>query len=118
MGLDYIRRLSGKPFLKRWAKGLDRLRLPTFLNVELGREEITITARLVDGIKIETDKTFLVNQKEGGQMAIFDGHKEIARVDGPSKALTEVMSENCGLVPVTLERVSGLGETAEFKIIR
>ena len=33
MGLDCIRSAVGKPYMKRWPKGLDRLKTPSLLDV-------------------------------------------------------------------------------------
>ena len=38
MGLEYIRSASGRPYTKRWAKGLNRLKTPTLLDVTLTEE--------------------------------------------------------------------------------
>jgi len=49
MGLDYIRSAAGKPYIKRWAKGLNRLKTPTLLDTNLSPESRIVTAMLVPG---------------------------------------------------------------------
>ena len=49
MGLEYIRSAAGKPYVKRWAKGLNRLKTPSLLDVKLGEECRTVTATLAPG---------------------------------------------------------------------
>jgi hypothetical protein len=33
MGIEFIRNASGKPYSKRWARGIDRIKAPTLMDV-------------------------------------------------------------------------------------
>jgi hypothetical protein len=35
MGIEFIRNASGKPYTKRWARGIDRIKAPTLMDVSI-----------------------------------------------------------------------------------
>ena len=46
MGIEFIRNASGKPYTKRWARGIDRIKAPTLMDVSISEESRTLTAKL------------------------------------------------------------------------
>jgi len=42
MGIEFIRNASGKPYTKRWARGIDRIKAPTLMDVSISEETRTI----------------------------------------------------------------------------
>jgi hypothetical protein len=116
MGLDYIRSAAGKPYVKRWAKGLDRLKTPSLLDVQIGEASQTITATLVPGCATKTGDTFMIQFRGDSDLVVFDGHREIARIDNPPAGLTETIELCHGAMPVTVERIGSFGDTAELKV--
>jgi hypothetical protein len=42
MGLDYIRSQTGKPWRKRWDGGLDRLKAPSLLDLNMSEAARTV----------------------------------------------------------------------------
>ena len=46
MGLDYIRARTGKPWRKRWDRGLDRLKAPTLLDLTMSEASRVVTVQL------------------------------------------------------------------------
>lgn len=39
MGIEFIRNASGKPYPKRWARGFDRIRAPTLMDVSISEDK-------------------------------------------------------------------------------
>jgi hypothetical protein len=116
MGLEYIRSAAGKPYFKRWAKGLNRLKMPSLLNVNLSEECRTITATFVPGCTAKPGDAFLVQSGSAGDVVVLDGHRQIARIANPPAGLAEVLHSFHGIVPATVERIGAFGDTAELKL--
>ena len=83
MGLDYIRSAAGKPYIKRWAKGLNRLKTPTLLDINLSPESRVVTATLVPGCTPKPGDAYLVQTNGSGDLVVLDGHRQIAGISNP-----------------------------------
>ena len=116
MGLEYIRSAAGKPYVKRWAKGLNRLKTPSLLDVHLSEESRMITATLVLDCMPKPGDAFLVQSSAAGDLVVFDGHRQIARVANPPAGLSEWINARHGTVPATVERVCSFGDAVELKL--
>ncbi len=116
MGLEYIRSAAGKPYVKRWARGLDRMKTPSLLDVELSEECRTITVTLVPGCAAKPGDAFLVQSNGAGDLVVLDGHRQIARVANPPAGLAEALNTCHGMAPALVERVGSFGDTAELKL--
>ena len=116
MGLDYIRSAAGKPYIKRRAKGLNRLKTPTLLDTNLSPESRIVTAMLVPGCTPKPGDAFLVQANGSGDLIVLDGHRQVARISNPPPGVTEALDAHHGMAPATVERIGGFGETAELKL--
>lgn len=116
MGLEYIRSAAGKPYVKRWAKGLNRLKTPSLLDVRLGEECRTVTATLAPGCAAKPGDAFLVQSSRAGDFVVLDGHRQIARIANPPAGLAEALNACHGMAPATIERIGSFGDTAELKL--
>ena len=116
MGLEYIRSATGKPYTKRWAKGLNRLKTPTLLDVTLTEESRVVTAALAPGCAPKPGDTFLVQANGTGDLVVFDGHRQIAHIPNPPSGVIEALNARHGMAPAIVERVGGFGNTAEMKL--
>ncbi|WP_342640183.1 hypothetical protein [Rhodoligotrophos ferricapiens] len=116
MGLDYIRSAAGKPYVKRWAKGLDRLKTPSLLDVQIGDVSQTITATLVPGCAAKAGDAFLIQSRGDSDLVVFDGHREIARIVNPPAGLAQTIKSCHGMMPATVERIGSFGDSAELKL--
>jgi hypothetical protein len=116
MGLDYIRSAAGKPYVKRWAKGLDRMKMPTLFDVQIGEVSQTLTASLVPGCAAKTGDAVLIQSRGDGDLVVFDGHREIARIDNPPAGLVETIKSCHGVMPATVKRIGSFGDMAELKV--
>jgi hypothetical protein len=116
MGIDYIRGQAGKPYVKRWAKGLNRLKSPTLLDVNLSAESRVVTATLTPGCSPREGGAYLVQTTASGELAVMDGHRQIACVADPPADVTRALAAQHGLAPATVERIGGFGTTAELKL--
>ena len=94
MGIEFIRNASGKPYSKRWARGIDRIRAPTLMDVSLSEESRTLTAKLTAKGAACQGATVLV-QSKGSKLVVFDGLRQVA-------IITNVLP-SCG-PPLTPER--------------
>jgi hypothetical protein len=116
MGIEYIRSAAGKPYKKRWAKGLDRLKSPSLLDGTLIEGARLFTARLVPGCLPKLGDRYLVQSGENGEVLVFDGHRLVASVVNAPPSLRQALETHYGVAPATVERVGGLGDTAELKL--
>jgi hypothetical protein len=115
MGLEYIRSAAGKPYKKRWAKGLDRLKSPSLLDVAVTEQTRVLTATLAPGCRATPGDRYLLQSGDKGEILVFDGHRQVASIANPPPSVTQALASH-GVAPATVERVSGLGETAELKL--
>jgi hypothetical protein len=116
MGLDYIRSAAGKPYVKRWAKGLNRLKTPSLIDVDLTEECRTVTASLASGCAAKPGDAFLVQLSGTGDLVVLDGHRQIGRIANPPAGLSDALNARHGMAPATVERVGSFGNTAELKL--
>jgi hypothetical protein len=116
MGIDYIRDQAGKPYVKRWAKGLNRLKMPTLLDINLSAESRVMTATLTPGCSLREGGAYLVQATASGDLAVMDGHRQIACVVNPPADVTQALAAQHGLAPVTVERIGSFGTTMELKL--
>jgi hypothetical protein len=116
MGLEYIRSAAGKPYAKRWARGLNRLKTPTLLDVNLSAESRVVTATLAPGCTPKPGDAYLVQTNGSGDLVVLDGHRQIARITNPPASITEALGACRGMAPAVVERISSFGNTAELKL--
>ena len=116
MGIEYIRSQAGKPYIKRWAKGLNRLKTPTLLDVNLSAESRVVTATLAPGCARKTGDAYLVQTTGSGDLVVLDGHRQIGRVADPPPGVAQALAAQHGMAPAIVERIGGFGTTAELKL--
>ncbi len=115
MGIDFIRDASGKPYTKRWAKGLDRTKSPTLMDVSLSEEGQTFTARLAAKGAARQGATVLV-QSKGSYLVVLDGLRQVASIANPPASVRAAVEARQGMAPAVVERVGVLGAMAEIKL--
>lgn len=115
MGVDFIREQSGKPWHKRWDKGLDRLKVPGLFDIHFSCQQRTITVDIEPGMRVVAGEQLVV-QCQSAVAVVSRGLNRIGVVDGlPSDIQVAITA--CGGVAVgTVERVSLFGNSAELSI--
>ncbi len=115
MGLDYIRAQTGKSWRKRWNGGLDRLKVPTLLDLTMSEAARTVTAELNAGSRVRAGDTLIVQSAPDG-LIVSDGLRAIGRVANPSPELTTAVRDGGGYAEGVLQRVGLFGDTAEISV--
>lgn len=115
MGLDYIRSQTGKPWRKRWDRGLDRLKAPSLLDLSLSEAARTVTAELSLGSHVKAGDTLIV-QSCDDDLTVSDGLRAIGRVANASPELTAAIRDSGGYAEGLLQRVGLFGDTAEISV--
>lgn len=115
MGVDFIREQSGKPWRKRWDKGLDRLKLPGLFDVQFANQRRTVTVDIDGSPTLKVGDQVIV-QYDGATTIVCSGHRRVGGIPGlPSDMRTAI--SNCGGVALgTVERVGLFGNNAELSI--
>jgi hypothetical protein len=115
MGVDFIREQSGKPWRKRWDKGLDRFKSPSLFDVQFTEQQCTVTADL-DGKPALKVGDQLVVQCSGQAVIVCNGHRQIGAISGLTPHVRAAI-DGCGGVALgTVERVGLFGNNAELSI--
>ncbi len=115
MGLDYIRAQTGKPWRKRWNRGLDHLKAPTLFNLTMSEAARTVTAQLNAGSRIKTGDTLIVQCVADG-LTVSDGLRAIGWVANPSPELAAAIHSSGGYAEGVLQRMGLFGDIAEISV--
>lgn len=115
MGIEFIRNASGKPYNKRWAKGLDRTKTPTLMDVSLSEEGRTLTAKLTTKGAARQGATVLV-QSQGPDLVVLDGLCQVGSIANAPASVWAAVEAQQGIAPAVVERVGALGVAAEIKL--
>lgn len=115
MGADFIREQSGKPWRKRWDKGVDRLKQPGLFDVQFASQQRTVKADLDPGVNVQAGDELVV-QCGAGNASICRGQSRIGAINGlPSDMRTTIV--DCGGVALGIvERVSLFGNSVELRL--
>jgi hypothetical protein len=115
MGVDFIREQSGKPWRKRWDKGLDRLTSPGLFDVQFTNQQRIVTADLSGGSTLKVGDQVVV-QCNGKAVIVCSGHRQVGAIQGISADVRAAI-DGCGGVALgTVERVGLFGNNAELSI--
>lgn len=115
MGIEFIRSASGKPYVKRWSKGLNRTKIPSLVDVRLTEESRTFTAALTAGGTPEVGAEVLVQTVGNGDLVVLNGLKPVARIANPPPSVLATLSAQHGMAKAVVQRIGGFGRTAEVK---
>ncbi len=115
MGLDYIRSQTGKPWRKRWDRGLDRLKTPTLLDLTVSEASQVVTAKLNSNTRVKAGDKLIVQTTVDG-LTISDGLRAIGQIENPSTTMTAAIRDSGGYAEGILQRVGLFGDTAEVTI--
>lgn len=114
MGIDFIRSASGKPFLKRWAKGHGRARTPGLFDIRFVPGTNVVTASLSAGACPRAGSEVIL-QRSGLDLMVFEGLKPVGRVLAPPTSVSAALDACQGLTRGVIDRVGSLGQTAEIR---
>lgn len=115
MGLDYIRSATGKPWRKRWAGGLDRLKRPSLLDLKISDSAQVVTAQLASGCQAKVGDIFVV-QTNGTGFVVTDGLRAIGSVVSPSTEANAAVNAACGYAEAIVQHVGLFGDTMELSL--
>lgn len=115
MGVDFIREQSGKPWRKRWDKGLDRLKSPGLFDVQFTDQQRTITADLEVKSALKVGDQ-VVLQCDGQSVIVCSGHRQVGAIQGLTADVRAAIAGCGGVALGTVERVGLFGNNAELSI--
>lgn len=115
MGVDFIREESGKPWRKRWDKGLDRLKLPGLFDVQFSSQQRTVTADIDCGPPLKVGDQVIV-QCNGPLTIVCSGHQRVGGIRELPADMHVAIAKCGGVALGTVERVGLFGNNAELSI--
>ncbi len=115
MGVDFIREQSGKPWRKRWDKGLDRLKSPGLFDVQFTYQQRTVTADLDSKSTLKVGDQVVV-QCDGQAVIVCSGHRQVGAIQGLTADVRAAINGCGGVALGTVERVGLFGNNAELSI--
>jgi hypothetical protein len=115
MGVDFIREQSGKPWRKRWDRGLDRLKLPGLFDVRFSEQYRTVSADL-DGCAVLKAGDQVIVQYSGGRVVVCNGQQCIGSIPGIPPDMQSAITACGGVALGIVERVSMFGNNAELSL--
>ena len=115
MGIEFIRSASGKPYLKRWAQGLDRAKTPNLLDVRLSEQARLVTATLTSDCAPKQGARVIVQCDAAGDVVVHDGLQQVGRVGDPPAGVAAALAAHHGIAEGVIERVGAFG-TAEISL--
>lgn len=114
MGIDFIRASGGKPYVKRWAKGHERASTSGLFDIQFGADARVATAALANDAAPKAGAPVIV-QRSGPDLMVFEGLKPVGKILDPPPSMTAALDACHGLAQGVVERVGGLGQTAEIR---
>ena len=115
MGLDYIRAQTGKPWRKRWDRGLDRLHEPTLLELTMAEPSRVVTAHLGSDASVKDGDTLIVQTTADG-LTVSDGLRAIGRIESAAPDITAAIHDDGGYAVGVVQRIGLFGDTAEVSV--
>ena len=115
MGLDYIRRETGKPWRKRWNGGLDRLKNPTLLDLAISETSRIVTAELAPNTVAKVGDTFIIECSKDG-FVVTDGLRPIGRVAKPTPESVAAIAACGGYAVGVVQRIGLFGDTVDLSL--
>jgi hypothetical protein len=115
MGADFIRGQSGKPWTKRWDKGIDRLKQPSLFDVQFSLQQRVITADIDPEILVLAGEQLVV-QFHAGTATVCRGQSQIGSINCLPTDVRAAIIDCGGVALGTVERVSLFGNSAELNI--
>jgi hypothetical protein len=115
MGLDYIRSATGKPWRKRWAGGLDRLKQPSLLDLAITESARMVTAQLTIGCQPKLGDVFII-EANGAVFTVSDGLRSIGSVTNPSAEAASAGAAAACYAEAVVQRLGLFGDTAELSL--
>lgn len=115
MGMDFIRASSGKPYVKRWAKGLERANTPGLFDIQFDAKAKVVTAALSTGASPKPGAQVIL-QRSGGDLVVFEGLKPLGRVLNPPSSISAALDACHGMTKGVIDQVGGLGQTVEIRL--
>ena len=115
MGLDYIRAQTGKPWRKRWDRGLDRLHEPTLLELTMVEASRVVTADFSFDACVKAGDTLIVQTTADG-LTVSDGLRAIGRIENAAPNMTAAIRDSGGYAEGVVQRVGLFGDTAEVSV--
>ena len=115
MGLDYIRARTGKPWRKRWDRGLDRLKAPTLLDLTMSEASRVVTVQLNSDACGKTGDTLIVQITDDG-LSVSDGLRAIGQIQNAPPEMTAAIRDCGGYAEAVQQRVGLFGDTLEVSV--
>jgi len=115
MGVDFIREQAGKPWRKRWDKGLDRLKAPGLFDVQFASECRTVTADLDCGSSLSIGDQVVI-QCSGNSVVVCSGHQRVGGISNVPADMHATIASCGGVALGTVERMGLFGNNAELSI--
>lgn len=114
MGMDFIRASSGKPYVKRWAKGLERANTPGLFDIQFDSPAKVVTVALSANASPPPGAQVIL-QRSGCELMVFQGLKPVGRVLHPPASVSTALDACHGITKGVIDRVGRLGHTAEIR---
>ena len=115
MGLDYIRARTGKPWRKRWDRGLDRLKAPTLLDLTMSEASRAVTVQLNSDACGKTGDVLIVQVTADG-LTVSDGLRAIGQIRNAPPEMTTAIRDCGGYAEGVVQRVGLFGDTVEISV--
>lgn len=115
MGVDFIREQSGKPWRKRWDRGLDRLKSPSLFDVRFSEQQRTVSADL-DGCSSLKAGAQVVVQCSDGKIIVCNGQQQIGLIPNIPSDMQSAIAACGGVALGIVERVGLFGNNAELSL--
>ena len=115
MGVDFIREQAGKPWTKRWDKGLNRLKVPGLFDIEFVSEQRRVTVELDGHCGLKVGDNVIV-EYSGDTAIVSSGYRRVGFISSVPCEVGRTISGGGGAALGIVERVGLFGNSAELSI--
>ena len=115
MGLDFIRDKSGKPWRKKWAGGVERLKIPGLFDLPIDDAVRTVMVVFKDGARAELGEE-LVAHVRGRQLDVCRGVTIVGTALNPPEDILNMIVAAGGVAEAPVVRLDIFGTAAEVQL--
>jgi hypothetical protein len=115
VGNDFIETKAKKPLKKAWLGGVDAMKQPSLLDLQIAESNRTVTMRIHPGTSAGVGAEYRL-QVEGSEVLVIDVRIRVGALVAPPADVLERLADAGGIGIVKVVRIGTFGDTADVVV--